>query len=112
MKKKYHNGTSFSFISCIGEKLGERLISLNDILFGVIEAKPYKLEWEKIEIEYKNYKKLHGKVEIDIFSYDFVLGYSLLNDFATNEVRKEAMYLHLKAELLAKEVNGELDWSD
>lgn len=109
MKKNYHNGTAFNFISSIGEKLGERLVSLNNIVFGVIESKPYTLEWEKIKIEYVNYKKLHGKVEIDSFSYDYVLGYSLLNDFATNDVRKEAMYLHLRAELLAKEVNGALD---
>lgn len=107
-EKLYENGTAFKFISSIGEKLGEKLVSLNNLMFGVIEAKPYNLEWEKILKDYQDYKELHGKVDIDSFSYGYVLGYSLINDFAKNQAMKEAMYLHLRAELLAKKVNGEL----
>lgn len=107
-KNLYHNGTAFKFISNIGEKLGESLNQLNNMMFGVIESKPYKLDWDGIKKTYQEYKKLHGQVDIDSFSYDYVLGYALVNNLAENKVIKEAMYLHLRAELLAKEVSGEL----
>lgn len=105
---RYENGTPFKFISNIGEKLGEKLVLLNEIVFGVIEAKPYKLDWAHILKEYYSYKDRHGNVDIDSFSYDYVLGHSLVNDFAKDQVMKEAMYLHLKAELRARVINNEM----
>ena len=110
MKKEvhYNNGTKYNFITTIGQKLGQSLVSLNEIVFGVIESKPYKLEWPEIFQEYLNYRKEHGEVDIDIFAYDYVLGYSLVHKFSKDQALKEAMYLHLRAELLAKKAVGEI----
>ncbi len=108
-QKKYDNGTGFNFISTIGEKLGDSLTSLNKFVFGVIEAKPYSLDWTEILSHVEDYKNMHnGIIDIDSFSFDYVLGYSLINDFSQNEPLKEAMYLHLRAELIAKKATGEI----
>ena len=103
------NETRFKFITSIGGKLGESLVKLNKIVFGVIEAKPYQLDWENILKKYSDYYKTHGAVNIDSFAFDYVLGYSLLNKFGDNEPMKEAMYMQLEAELFAKRENGELE---
>lgn len=86
--------------------LGQTLQKLNDILYGVVEAKPYKLEWNEI---IPLYKKLCGENgDLDEFCHSHVTGYALLNGFASDDALKEAMYLHLRAELKAKKLNGEL----
>ncbi|WP_298504917.1 hypothetical protein [uncultured Maribacter sp.] len=108
-KKDYDNGTKYNFVSNIGDKLGETLVTLNSVVFGIIELKPYNLEWNKILKEFNTYKNIYGEVNIDTFAYDYVLGYSLINKFSTNKAIKEAMYLHLRAELNAKIANGVLE---
>lgn len=105
----YENGTKYNFItnlSKFGMKLGDALQGLNHILYGVVEAKPYLLEWENIIPQCKEYITDGG--EIDEFCLNYVLGYSLMNNFSTDPIRKEAMYLHLRAELLAKKAQGEI----
>lgn len=106
--KHYDNGTSFKFITTIGEKFGDTLTALNEFVFGVIESKPYTLNWEKILNEFERYKEEHGKVNIDEFAYNYVIGYSLVNKFAADDPLREAMYLHLRAELNAKKAKGDL----
>ncbi len=108
----YDNKTQFKFIKNLekaGLKLGDTLQKLNTILFGVIEAKPYTFEWDKIISQYKKAHIAYNHDSLDKFCQDYVIGYSLLNDFSTEPAKKEAMYLHLKAEILAMKAKGELD---
>ena len=105
----YENGTKYNFItnlSKFGIKLGDTLQSLNEILYGVVEAKPYTFEWEKIIPECQQH--ITNGSDIDEFCLNYVLGYSLVNDFSTDSIRKEAMYLHLRAELYAKKAQGKI----
>lgn len=108
-RSDYNNGTKFNFVSNIGGKLGETLATLNNVVFGIIELKPYDFDWNDIFNQYNTYKEEYGEVNIDSFSFDYVLSYSLLNKISTNKAIKEAMYLHLRAELNAKIANGVLD---
>lgn len=105
---KYSNGTYYNFISVIGEKLGTSLAAVNDIVFGVIDAKPYQLEWKEIIAAYHEYKKIHGKIDIDDFSFNYVVSYSFIHKVGHNQAVKEAMYLDVRTELLAKKAIGEL----
>lgn len=107
-KNYYDNGTEFHFISNVGEHLGKRLKALNKIIFGVIEAKPYDLDWEDILGKYRLYIKDYGVIDTSEFAYNYVMGYALLNNFSEDEAMKEAMYVHLNAELVVKKLNKEL----
>lgn len=105
----YTNGTSYKFIRSLGmtrKKLGQTLEQLNSILYGVVEAKPYDLDWENITPLYKNLCGENG--DLDEFCHSHVTGYALVNGFATDDAKKEAMYLHMRAELKTKRLNGEL----
>ncbi len=109
--KKYNNGTKYAFIRSLGgldKTLGNTLKKLNSILYGVIEAKPYTFDWEEILPSYNEFRK-EGRVDIDKFCLDHVLGYSLLNGFSLEDAKKEAMYLHLRAELIAMKAKGEIE---
>ncbi|MFS4449023.1 hypothetical protein [Maribacter sp. 2307UL18-2] len=103
------NETPFKFIRNLGmtrKTLGQTLQKLNNILYGVVEAKPYELNWDEI---IPLYNKLCGpKGDLDEFCHSHVTGYALLKGFAIDDALKEAMYLHLRAELKTKRLNGEL----
>lgn len=108
----YNSKTQFKFIKNLekaGLKFGDTLQKLNSILFGVIEAKPYKFEWDKIISQYKKANVSNDSESLDKFCLDYVIGYSLYNNFSMDIARKEAMFLHLRAEILAKKAQGELD---
>jgi len=107
----YDNGTSFKFINNLeklGLKLGDTLERLNTILYGIVEAKPYELDWEKIIPEYNKANIQNDLEALDKFCMEYVLGYSLSNDFSMDPAKKEAMYIHLRSELLAKKAKREL----
>jgi len=107
----YDNGTNFKFIinlEKLGLKLGDTLQRLNNILYGVVEARPYKLEWEEIIPLYKKADIVGSRDNLDRFCLDYVVGYSLLNGFSLDPAQKEAMYLHLRSELIARKAKGEL----
>jgi len=108
----YENGTKFKFIvnlERLGLKLGDTLQKLNNILYGVVEAKPYQLDWDKIIPLYKKLDTKASSEEFDKFCMEYVMGYALINDFSLDPAKKEAMYLHLRAELLAKKAQGDLN---
>jgi len=107
-KNHYNNGTEYHFISNISGKLGLKLKSLNSLLFGVIKHKPYDLNWDEIITQYEVYLLEYNEVDISEFAYNYVVGYSLVNNFSKDEALKEAMYLHLRAELIAKKIGDEI----
>ncbi len=105
----YTNGTQFNFVKgavgVINTKLGETLKRLNQILYGVVEAKPYSFDWDYI---IKEYNTTCAGGDIDEFCSSFVHGYSMMNNFLSDDVIKEAMYVELRANLIAKRVSGEI----
>lgn len=106
INKEYNNGTQFSFIRSAGPALGETLQRINDISYGVIEAKPEVLDWKEIIPLYKKLCGVGG--DIDEFCSNHVHGYAMVNGFSFDDTRKEAMYLHLRAELYTKRESGEI----
>jgi len=106
--KNYDNGTDYHFISNIGEKLSVKIKSLNQLVFGLIESKPYKLDWEEIVKQYGQYVLEYNEIDISEFAYNYVIGYALMHKFSKDEALKEAMYLHLRAELIAKKIGHEI----
>lgn len=105
--KNYTNGTNYSFIRTFGtfeKKLGDTLNKLNEVLYGVVEAKPYIFDWDEI---IPLYNQLCGEGgDIDEFCSNHVTGYAMLNNFSSDDAKKEAMYLHLRSELIARRVKG------
>ena len=108
--KQYTNGTNYSFIRTFGSferTLGDTLKKLNEVLYGVVDAKPYIFDWEEI---IPLFNQLSGEGgDIDEFCSNHVTGYSLMNGFSADDARKEAMYLHLRSELIARRVKGEIN---
>lgn len=88
------------------KNLDESLEKLNQILNGVVEAKPYDLDWNKIIHIYNS--RCGNSGDLDEFCHSHVTGFALVNGFASDDVKKEAMYLHLRAELRTKRLNGEV----
>ena len=105
----YTNGTQFNFIkgavSVFNTKLGETLKRLNNVLYGVVEAKPYSFDWDYILKEY-NTNCAGG--DIDEFCSSYVHGYAMMHNFLSDQAFKEAMYVELRANLIAKRVSGEI----
>ncbi len=105
----YNNGTQFNFVKgavgVINTKLGETLKRLNQILYGVVEAKPYTFDWDYI---LKEYEATCAGGDIDEFCSSFVHGYAMMNNFLSDHAIKEAMYVELRANLIAKRVSGEI----
>jgi len=111
MNKKeghYDNGTGFDFISNSIEHLDKSSKELKKLVSEVTQAKPYVLNWGEITYRYQQYLEIHGKVNIEEFVFNYVLGASLLNRFAPDDIIKEAMYLDLRAELMIKKAKGKL----
>ncbi|CAN0593947.1 unnamed protein product [Laminaria digitata] len=103
MQKKrehYDNGTEFNFISNSREYLDKTPTQLKKLVFEVVEVKPYVLDWEDITCKYHHYLDVYKWINIEEFAFKYVLGYSLLNEFAKDNLKKEAMYLHLRWELM------------
>ena len=91
-----------------GLKLGDTLQRLNEILYGVVEDKPYELNWEEIVSLYKKTGADGSEGSIEEFCFNYVVGYSLINGFSLDPALKEAMYIHLKSEVIVKTAKGEL----
>ena len=105
----YTNGTRFNFVKgavgTFNTKFGDTLKRLNKILYGVVEAKPYSFDWQHI---LKVYQTNCAGGDIDEFCSSYVHGYSMLHNFLNDSAVKEAMYVELRANLIAKRISGDI----
>jgi len=107
----FNSKSKYKFIHSLeklGLHLGETLQRFNQILYGVVESKPYDLNWDEIIPMYKDASVDGTESGIEEFSFNYVVGYALVNGFSLDPALKEAMFTHLKAELIAKKAQGKL----
>lgn len=102
----YSNGTEFCFIRSYNDGLDETLKKLKAIQQGLIDRKPYTLDWADIIKRYGLH--CHGG-DIDEFSHCHVHSLSLLGNFSSDDAQKEAMYMEIRSGLLDKRADGEIE---
>ncbi|MEM8510441.1 MAG: hypothetical protein AAF717_21585 [Bacteroidota bacterium] len=85
------NKSRFNFLRAEGSLLDKALQKVNMILEGVVDAKPYVLDWEHVLSEYD---KL-GIGDVAEFSSSYTFGWHAMNGKLDNDASKQAMYLEI-----------------
>lgn len=83
--------TRFGFIRATGSLFDKTLQKVNMILQGVVDAKPYTLDWEHVLSEYD---KL-GVGDVAEFASGYAFGWHAMNGKLDNDASKQAMYLEI-----------------
>ncbi len=81
----------FSFIGATGLKFNEVLQRVNMILEGIVDAKPYILDWDHLLREYDN----NGVGDVCEFANSYSFAWHSMNGKLDNDASKEAMYLEI-----------------
>lgn len=88
----------FNFIRATGSKLGGMLQKVNMILEGLVDAKPYALDWEEI---LRNYDT-KGMGDVCEFASNYAFGWHAKNGKLDNDTSKQAMYLDIIEGIVAR----------
>ncbi len=85
------NKTKFSFLRAKGSTLEKMWDKVNTILVGVVNAKPYILNWEDVLAQYDEL----GVGDVAEFSSGYTFGWHAKNRKLDDDASKQAMYLEI-----------------
>ncbi len=88
----------FNFIRDTGTRLGEMLQKVNMILEGIVDAKPYTLEWDEILSDYDT----KGIGDVCEFASSYAFGWHAKHGKLDNDASKQAMYLDVIEGIVAR----------
>lgn len=88
----------FGFIRATGSLFEKTLQKVNMILQGVVDSKPYKLDWEHVLSEYD---KL-GVGDVAEFASGYAFGWHAMNGKLNDDASKQAMYLEIIDGVIAR----------
>lgn len=71
--------------------MNKALQKVNDILQGIVDSKPYVLDWEHVLAEYD---KL-GVGDVAEFASGYTFGWHAMNGKLDDDTSKQAMYLEI-----------------
>ncbi|ASO08397.1 MULTISPECIES: hypothetical protein [Flavobacteriaceae] len=83
--------TRFGFIRATGTLMDRALQKVNLILQGMVDAKPYRLDWEHVLSEYDRL----GVGDVAEFASSYAFGWHAQNNKLDDDVSKQAMYLEI-----------------
>lgn len=91
----------FNFLRATGTKFNEMLQKVNMILEGLVDAKPYTLDWDEILKDYDT----KGIGDVCEFASNYAFGWHAKNGKLDNDTSKQAMYLDIIEGIVARRDN-------
>ena len=91
----------FGFLRAEGTMLDKMLHRVNAIMMGIIDAKPYVLDWDHVLSEYD---KL-GVGDVAEFASGYAFGWHAMNGKLNDDASKQAMYLEIIDGIVAHRKN-------
>ncbi len=91
----------FRFLRAEGSMLDNILHRVNAIMMGVLDAKPYVLDWEHVLLEYD---KL-GVGDVAEFASSYAFAWHAMNRKLSDDASKQAMYLEIIDGIIVRRKN-------
>ena len=91
----------FGFLRAEGSILDKMLHRVNTIMMGIVDAKPYVLDWDHVLSEYD---KL-GVGDVAEFASCYAFGWHAMNGKLSDDASKQAMYLEIIDGIIARRKN-------
>jgi len=91
----------FNFIRATGAKFNEILQKVNMILEGLVDAKPYVLDWKQVLSDYDS----KGIGDVCEFASNYTFGWHAMNGKLDDDSSKQAMYLDIIEGIVARRKN-------
>lgn len=83
--------TRFGFLRAEGSMLVKMWDKVNMIMESLVDAKPYKLDWNHVLSEYDNL----GVGDVAEFASGYAFGWHAMNGKLSDDTSKHAMYLEI-----------------